>query len=58
MSERFNRERKETSEKIEQLSMEVSKRDRAILSLENSKDSLKTQIEGRDKTNEELKGDL
>jgi SMC interacting uncharacterized protein involved in chromosome segregation len=58
MTERFNKERKEMSEKIEQLSMEVSKRDRAILSLENAKDSLKAQLEGKDKTNEELKGDL
>lgn len=58
MTERFNKERKEMNEKIEQLSMEVSKRDRAILSLENAKESLKSQLEGKDKTNEELRGDL
>lgn len=46
------------SEKIEQLSLEVSKRDRAILSLENAKESLKAQIESRDKANEDLKGDI
>jgi SMC interacting uncharacterized protein involved in chromosome segregation len=40
------------------LSMEISKRDRAILSLENAKDSLANQIEGKDKANDELRGDL
>ena len=42
MVERFNKERKEMSEKIEQLSMEVSKRERSILSLENAKETLKS----------------
>lgn len=45
-------------EKIEQLSMEISKRDRQILSLENTKDSLKSQIDNKEKLNEELKGDI
>lgn len=58
MSDRFNRERKEMGEKIEQLSMEISKRDRQILSLENTKDSLKSQIDNKEKLNEELKGDI
>jgi chromosome segregation ATPase len=46
------------SEKLEQLSMEVSKRDRNILSLENAKEGLKSQLEGKDKANEELRTDF
>ena len=46
------------SEKLENMTLEISKRDRAILSLENAKDTLKAQLDGRDKTNEELKSDL
>ena len=58
MSDRYNRDRKEMSEKLENMTLEISKRDRAILSLENAKDTLKAQLDGRDKTNEELKSDL
>jgi hypothetical protein len=57
MSERFNRERKEMNDRIEQLTLENTKRDRAILSLENQKDTLSNQLHGRDKANDEMKGD-
>jgi len=40
MSEKFNRERKELNERLEQLTSEISKRDRTILSLENQKEGL------------------
>lgn len=46
------------SEKIEQLSMEVSKRERSILSLENAKETLKSQLESREKSAEELKSEI
>lgn len=39
-SEKFSKERKEMSERIEQLTAEVSKRERTILSLENQKESM------------------
>lgn len=45
------------NDRIEQLTLENTKRDRAILSLENQKDTLSNQLHGRDKANDEMKGD-
>ena len=40
MNDKFSKERKEMNERIDYLTSEVSKRDRAILSLENAKESI------------------
>jgi len=45
------------NEKVEQLTSEVSKRDRAILSLENQKDGYLNQINNKEKSLEELRSD-
>lgn len=37
-SEKFSKERKELNEKLEYLTSEVSKRERAIVSIENQKE--------------------
>ena len=39
-SDKFSKERKELTEKVEQLTSEVAKRERAIVSIENQKESL------------------
>jgi hypothetical protein len=56
-SEKFARERRELNEKVEILTSEVSKRERAILSLENQKDALINQINNKDKIMDELRAD-
>jgi len=40
MNEKFTKERRDMNERAENLTSEVSKRDRTILSLENQKDGL------------------
>jgi len=40
MNEKFTKERRDMNERVENLTSEVSKRDRTILSLENQKDGL------------------
>jgi len=46
------------NERIEILTSEVSKRERAILSLENSKEGFLSQLASKDKANDELRTDL
>lgn len=55
--EKFNKERRELNERLEQVTAEISKRDRAILSVENQKESLANQIKNKDKQLEELRND-
>ena len=55
--EKFNKERRELNERLEQVTAEISKRDRAILSVENQKESLASQIKNKDKQLEELRND-
>lgn len=55
--EKFNKERRELNEKLEQVTAEISKRDRAILSVENQKESLANQIKNKEKQLEELRND-
>jgi hypothetical protein len=40
LTDKFEKERRELNERIENLTSEVSKRDRGILSMENQKESL------------------
>lgn len=56
-SEKFARERRDLNERCETLTAEVSKRDRSILSLENQKDGLITQLQAKQKDHDELKED-
>ena len=55
--EKFNKERRELTERVEGVTAEISKRDRAILSVENQKESLANQIKNKEKQLEELRGD-
>ena len=55
--EKFNKERRELNERLEQVTAEISKRDRAILSVENQKESLASQIKNKEKQLEELRND-
>lgn len=55
MNEKFTRERKELNERLEQLTSEISKRDRTILSLENQKEGLITSISTKEKSIDELR---
>lgn len=57
MTEKFSKERRDLNDKIEQLSSEISKRERAVLQLENQKEGLQTQIRNKDKEIEELKSE-
>jgi chromosome segregation ATPase len=57
LSEKFSKERKEMNERVEQLTAEISKRERSILSLENIKDGLTQQINNKEQALNELKGD-
>jgi SMC interacting uncharacterized protein involved in chromosome segregation len=54
-ADKFGRERRDLNDRIEQLSSEVSKRERAILSLENQKDGIAGQMKAKDKQVEEVK---
>lgn len=44
LADKFNKERKELNDRIEQQASEISKRERAILSLENVKDGFIQKI--------------
>ena len=57
-SEKFAKERKELNEKVENLTSEIAKRERAIVSIENQKESLINQIKNKDKSLEESKADV
>lgn len=46
------------NERIDYLTSEVSKRDRAILSLENAKESIQTQLASKDKAVEEQRSEF
>jgi hypothetical protein len=46
------------NERIETLSGEIAKRDRAVLQLENAKEALIQKMQGIDKNSEENKADL
>lgn len=46
------------SEKIEQLSNEVSKRERAILSLENQKESMASQMKSKEQSLDDTKNEI
>jgi len=56
-AEKFSKERRELNERIDTLTSECSKRDRAILSLENSKEGFSMQLSQKDKSLEEQKAD-
>jgi intraflagellar transport protein 20 len=56
-ADKFGRERRDLNDRIEQLGSEVSKRERAILSLENQKEGLASQVKAKDKVVEELKAE-
>lgn len=58
MSDKFSKERKDLNEKLDSLAAEVAKRDRAILSLENAKEGLQSQLKSKERDNEEMRGDL
>ena len=58
LSDKFNKERREMNERIEQLSSEVSKRERTILSLENSKDGFHTSMTNKDKAIEDQRAEF
>lgn len=45
------------NDKIEHLSAEVSKRDRAVLQLENQKEALQNQLRNKEKEMEEMRQD-
>lgn len=55
MNEKFTRERKELNERLEQLTSEISKRDRTILSLENQKEGLINQVSTKEKNIDEMR---
>jgi predicted nucleic acid-binding Zn-ribbon protein len=55
LSDKFNKERREMNERIEQLSSEVAKRERAILSLENAKEGFQNNMSNKEKAFEELR---
>ena len=55
--EKFNKERRELNERLEALNAEISKRDKAILLVENQKESLASQIMNKEKQLEELRNE-
>jgi len=57
-SEKFAKERKELNEKLENLTSEIAKRERAIVSIENQKEGLINQIKNKEKSLEESKADI
>lgn len=57
-ADKFGKERRDLNDRIEHLSSEVSKRERAILSLENQKEGLAGQMKGKDKLVDELKQEV
>lgn len=57
LSEKFTKERRDLNERLEQLTSEISKRDRTILSLENQKEGLSNQLGYKDKNLDELRNE-
>lgn len=56
-AEKFSKERRDMNDRVEQLTAEVSRRERSMLQLENQKDSLKEQLVSKEKALEELRQD-
>lgn len=56
-AEKFSKERRELNDRVEQLTADVSRRERSMLQLENQKDSLKEQLVTKEKSLEEMRND-
>ena len=57
MGEKFSRERRDLNDRIDQLTADVSQRERSMLQLENQKDSLKEQLITKERALEEQRED-
>lgn len=53
MGEKFSRERRDLNDRVDQLTADVSQRERSMLQLENQKDSLKEQLMTKERALEE-----
>lgn len=58
MNEKFTRERREFNDRLEQMSSEISKRDRTILSLENQKEGMVNNMQQKQNSLDEIRQEL
>lgn len=56
-ADKFSKERRDLNERVEQLTADVSRRERSVLQLENQKESLKEQLLHEKKQLEETRAD-